>query len=335
MKRVEVSQGVRDELAGGILLGRSREMCSIYEQIKKCAPTLAPILIVGESGTGKERAAEAIHRMSLRSQQPIIAANCGAIPSQLIQSELFGHVKGSFTGAVRDHEGYFEQAHGGTLFLDEITEMPIELQVNLLRVIETGRFRRVGGSRERRADFRLLAATNRDPCEAVEEGRLRKDLFYRIQVFQLRMPPLRGREEDIEFLAERMLDAHNDAGKTQKRFSQEAMDALKSYPWPGNVRELKNVVYRSYIVSESVIRLCDLPRSLLAEPTPDFTKEMCAAGTTIAEMEKKLIISTLNHCHGRREEAARLLGISSKTLYNRLREYREKHDAKPAAGGED
>ncbi len=303
------------------------EMISICEEI-----VCTHVLLTGESGTGKERAAEAIHKMSLRSGKPIVAANCGAIPPQLIQSELFGHVKGSFTGAVRDHEGYFEQAHGGTLFLDEITEMPVELQVNLLRVIETGTFRRVGGAKDRRADFRLVAATNRDPYEAVKEGYLRKDLFYRIQVFQLRMPPLRGREEDVQFLAEHMLEVHNKMGGTRKKFSKEALELLLNYPWPGNVRELKNIVYRSYIVSEDIIRPSDLPKSLINDSSFTFREAMCKPGTTIAEMEEKLIISTLNHCNGRREEAARLLGISSKTLYNRLRDYREKRGTEVAVG---
>jgi DNA-binding NtrC family response regulator len=300
-------------------------MRHLFRQIARVAPTSASVLITGESGTGKELAAQAIHRFSQRRERPFLPINCGAIPSQLIESELFGHEKGSFTGATRDHTGYFERANGGTLFLDEITEMPFDLQVNLLRVLETSTFAKVGGSREHKTDTRIIAATNRDPVRAVEDGQFREDLLYRIQVFPLHMPPLRERNGDIELLARHFLEQYNRQENQGKRLSDAAIDALRRYSWPGNLRELKNVVQRSCIMAETCIEPDDLPAHITS-PDDDGPEQNWSVpvGSSLAEIERKLILATLDHCGGRKEKAARILGICPKTLYNRLREYQRR-----------
>ncbi|QIB67220.1 sigma-54 interaction domain-containing protein [Kineobactrum salinum] len=308
-----------------ILVGDSPPMRHLFRQIARVAPTSASVLITGESGTGKELVAQAIHQFSARGERPFLPINCGAIPAQLIESELFGHVKGSFTGATRDHSGYFERANGGTLFLDEITEMPFDLQVNLLRVLETSTFARVGGSREHTTDTRIIAATNRDPVQAVEDGDFREDLLYRIQVFPVHLPPLRERNGDIELLARHFLEQYNRDEKQRKALSDEAVDALCRYSWPGNLRELKNVVQRSCIMAETCIEPEDLPAHITlpdgGSPNHNWSVPV---GRSLAEMEKKLILATLDYCGGRKEKAARMLGICPKTLYNRLREYQRR-----------
>lgn len=317
----EMPDTIRQQLQS-LLIGDSPQMQQLFRQIARVAPTSASVLITGESGTGKELVAQAIHQLSERRNRPFLPINCGAIPNQLIESELFGHEKGSFTGATRDHSGYFERANGGTLFLDEITEMVFDLQVNLLRVLETATFARVGGTREHKTDIRIIAASNRDPIQAVAEGHLREDLLYRIQVFPLHLPPLREREGDIELLARHFLAQYNHQEKHNKRLSEAAVDALRSYSWPGNLRELKNVVQRACIMAETCITPGDLPTHITSpedgEPTQDWS---IPVGSSLAEIEKKLILATLNHCDGRKERAARILGICPKTLYNRLREY--------------
>lgn len=305
-----------------LLAGESPAMRQVLTQITRVAPTSASVLITGESGTGKEVAAEAIHQLSPRRDRPFLPINCGAIPSQLIESELFGHEKGSFTGATREHCGYFERAHGGTLFLDEITEMAPELQVSLLRVLETSTFAKVGGTRLQKTDVRIIAASNRHPMQAVEEGHLREDLLYRIQVFPLHLPPLREREGDIELLARHFLAQYNLQENQNKHFSRAANEALNRYSWPGNLRELKNVVLRSCIMAESRISLRDLPGDVRFPGTRGPKRDWSVpVGASLAEMEKKLILATLDHYDGRRDRAARMLGICPKTLYNRLREY--------------
>src|SRR5690554_1997641 len=236
------------------IVGKSPAIQLLCAHIEKVAPTQATVLLVGESGTGKELAAEAIHLASRRRDKPFMAVNCGAISPNLIESELFGHEKGAFTGADRQHKGYFERADGGTLFLDEITEMSMELQVRLLRVLETGRFMRVGTHEEIEADVRVVAATNRSPEQAVQEGVLREDLYHRLSVFPLHLPSLREREDDVLLLAQHFLDELNRNEKTAKRFSPEALSAMRGYAWPGNVRELRNFVYRSYILADEVIK---------------------------------------------------------------------------------
>jgi len=281
--------------------------------------------VIGESGTGKELVAETVHALSRRADRPLLAVNCGAVAPNLIESELFGHEKGSFTGADRRKAGYFERARGGTLFLDEITEMPAELQVKLLRVLETRRFLRVGGTEPIESDVRIVAATNRDPAEAVEAGDLREDLYYRLNVFPITLPPLRERGEDIELLAQHFLDELNEQEGTQKRWSQTALEAIRARPWPGNVRELRNAVHRAFILADTEIGE-DVLTALDPVAEGGDTRRGDAlevpVGTEIAAVEKRLILATLEHLDGDKKKAAEMLGISLKTLYNRLNVYR-------------
>ena len=307
----------------GKMFGSSPPMRELYRQVGRVAPTDVTVLLIGESGTGKELAAHAIHELSRRRQRPFIAVNCGAISPHLIESEMFGHERGSFTGADRQHKGYFERADGGTLFLDEVTEMPLDLQVKLLRVLETGQFMRVGTNREIGCDIRIIAATNRNPEQAVQEGKLREDLYYRLSVFPLELPPLRERGDDIAFLADRFLQAQNQDTGSHKAFSARAKTALAQYEWPGNVRELKNFVRRAFIMAESD----ELDVDLLA-PQVSPGGDMGAGGQitvpvgeTLAEADRRLILATLERCKGVKKQAAAVLGISPKTLYNRLEEY--------------
>src|SRR3954469_9618727 len=250
--RAEIGE-LRDELRKlgrfGHILCSSTPMQKLYDQLGRVAPTSATVLLIGESGTGKELAAQTIHDLSRRKKSPFLPLNCGAVSPQLIESELFGHEKGSFTGADRQHKGYFERAHGGTLFLDEITEMPQELQVKLLRVLETGSFTRVGTTQPINADVRLIAATNRNPEAAVADGKLREDLYHRLNVFPIDMPPLRERGEDIELIAEHFLEEMNEACGTRKKFAPGAVQRMRQHPWPGNVRELKNYIHRVFIMA--------------------------------------------------------------------------------------
>lgn len=302
--------------------GKSRAIRTLNTLIRQVAPTDASVLITGESGAGKEVVAEVIHGLSRRAQRAFIALNCGAISPNLIESELFGHERGSFTGAVSNHKGHFERADGGTLFLDEITEMPIDLQVKLLRVLETGRFMRVGSQRERLSDVRIIAATNRPPDEAIATGCLREDLFYRLQVFPIHIPPLRERQSDVPLLAQAFLDEINRDSGTRKRFTPEALQRLRGYSWPGNVRQLKNAVYRAHIVAAECIDVDSLDPALMDNAPPGSPHITIAIGSTIAEAEHRLIVETLRSVAGNKEQAARILGISSKTLYNRLKSYR-------------
>ena len=313
----------------GRLLGTSEAMQRVYDQVARVAPTAATVLIIGESGTGKELVAQTLHDLSRRRKQAFLAVNCGAISPQLIESELFGHEKGSFTGALREHRGYFERADGGTLFLDEITEMPIELQVKLLRVLEQGSFMRVGSTQEVETDVRVIAASNRVPEEAVAKGKLRADLLYRLQVFPLRLPPLRERADDIGLMAKHFLHELNQAEGLPKIFAPGALEQLQEYRWPGNVRELMNVVQRAFIMADAVIDSdCLPPEPFNASPAvgPFLTVRI---GSSVAEVERQLIVATIERCGGTKDKAAEVLGISVKTLYNRLHEYelRDKEDA--------
>lgn len=303
------------------IVGKSPAIQLLCAHIEKVAPTQATVLLVGESGTGKELAAEAIHLASRRRDKPFMAVNCGAISPNLIESELFGHEKGAFTGADRQHKGYFERAHGGTLFLDEITEMSMELQVRLLRVLETGRFMRVGAHDEIAADVRVVAATNRNPEQAVAKGTLREDLYHRLSVFPLELPPLRAREGDILLIAEHFLQALNREYGTVKRFSEEAQQAILAYHWPGNIRELRNYVYRSYILADDVIK-GDFNAFSLDSHSAGWGSEITVpVGVPLADANRQLILATLKQCGGVKKAAAEMLGISLKTLYNRLEEY--------------
>ena len=302
----------------GLLFGGSPAMQDVYRRIDKVAPTSATVLIVGESGSGKEVVARTIHDRSERARGPFVAVNCGAIPGNLIEAELFGYEKGAFTGAARMHRGCFERAEGGTLFLDEVTEMAPEMQVRLLRVLETGRFTRVGGEEELRTRVRVVAATNRDPRQAVADGHLREDLMYRLAVFPLPLPSLREREGDAELLAEHFLAALNDAEGTRKRFSRQSISTIRIHRWPGNVRELKNAVQRAFILADDEVELDFAGLDCGAE------QENClriAVGTSLAEIERKAIYATLDLCDGNKRRCAGMLGVSLKTLYNRLAEY--------------
>ena len=306
----------------GMLFGSSRVMELLYEKITRVAITDATVLLVGESGTGKELIAQTIHQKSRRRDENFIAVNCGAIPPHLIEAAIFGHEKGSFTGAARQQIGYFEHASRGTLFLDEITEMPADMQVKLLRVLESGSFLRVGGDEEVTVDVRLIAATNRELEAAVSEGSLRSDLMYRLAVFPIQVPPLRERNGDIELLAQLFLQMLNIKHHQHKTFSRRSTEMMRSYPWPGNVRELKNVVMRAFILSGDVITLDDyMPDPAARRPEIHEGTLNFFVGTPLADAQRELIQATLKHFEGNKRMTADALGISLKTLYNRLKEY--------------
>ena len=307
----------------GLLYGRSAGMREIYTLIDKVAPTDATVFVVGESGCGKELVAQTIHQISMRAAEAFVPVNCGAIPKNLIEAELFGFEKGAFTGASREHKGLFERAGGGTLFLDEITEMAPEMQVRLLRVLESGAFTRVGGDVEIPVDVRIIAATNRDPAQAVADGQLREDLMYRLAVFPIVLPPLRTRGDDILLLAEQFIAEFNANDECCKRLSDEAAVELSRRMWSGNVRELKNCLQRAFILTDDVIEPEHLaPLDGLECAGRDIGDRLqFEIGTSLAEMERQTIFATLDHCGGNKKRTAELLGVSLKTLYNRLTEY--------------
>jgi DNA-binding NtrC family response regulator len=305
----------------GSLVGASPRMQDVYDLIAKVAPTDVPVLVIGETGTGKELVAETVHAMSRRREKAFVPVNCGAIAPGVIESELFGHERGSFTGADRSHRGYFEKANGGTLLLDEITEMPADLQVKLLRVLETGAVERVGSGDAVRVDVRVLAATNRRPEQAVADGRLREDLLYRLNVFPVPLPPLRERGDDVVLLAEDFLATLNkESDGPPKAFTRAALARLRAHSWPGNVRELKNVVQRAFILASNDVDVDALSLGVVSEDRSG-TSLVVRVGTPIEEAEKRLILATLEHCAGDKKKTAELLGISLKTLYNRLNLY--------------
>ena len=307
----------------GRLIGKSPAMQTVYDLVTSVAPTQATVLITGETGTGKEVVAQSIHELSRRSKSRFVALNCGAVAPNLIESELFGHEAGSFTGATRARKGVFEAAHGGTLFLDEITEMSADLQVRLLRVLETREVVKVGGDQPVPVDVRVLAATNRNAQDAVREGTLREDLFFRLNVIEICVPPLRDRGSDVILLAHHFLEELNREQETNKRYAESSLRALTEYEWPGNVRELRNVVERAYIVSSAQIEPRDL-RLTPAEACKDDRDELgVCVGMSIAEAERRLILATMDQVDGNRKAAANMLGISLKTLYNRLKSYEE------------
>ena len=317
------ARGLREELRMlgrfGRLVGRSTAMNKVYDLIERVAPTEASVLLTGESGTGKELAAETIHLLSRRRGSAFLGVNSSAVSSTLIESELFGHEKGSFTGADNRRRGYFEEATGGTLFLDEITEMPQELQVKLLRVLETSKVTRVGGNDPITVDVRVVAASNRKPEEAVAKGKLREDLLYRLNVFPIPLPPLRDRREDVDLLAEHFLALLNKEHDTTKEFTRPALNRLRSHGWPGNVRELKNLVHRAFILAEDHIGLDCLPLGVQESAGSSLNLKV---GTSLGEAERRLILATLEEAEGDKKKAAEILGISLKTLYNRLNEYK-------------
>jgi len=322
----DLRSALSERRAFGELVGIDARMREVYDHISRVSPTNATVLITGESGTGKDVAARTIHAYSRRRRGPFVALNCGAISPTLIETEIFGHERGSFTGADRRHRGVFERATRGTLFLDEVTEMPLDLQVKLLRVLETGSFTRIGGEESISIDVRFLASTNRKPEDAVRDGRLREDLYYRLKVFQLAMPPLRERKGDIGVLAEHFLEQIASSEGTVKRLTPEALDALSMYSWPGNVRELKNSVYSAYILAGDEITPEALPAEVKGGGAPDSVVEHAIrvnVGMTMAEVERRLIVATLSHFDGSKAKTASMLGISLKTLYNRLQQYRQ------------
>jgi two-component system, NtrC family, response regulator AtoC len=364
--------------AFGALIGKAKAMQRLYDLIERVAGSDVPVFITGESGSGKELVAQTIHDLSKRRRERFLAVNCGAVSPTLIENELFGHEKGAFTGADQRQPGYFEMADGGTIFLDEITEMPPDLQVKLLRVLEQGRFRRIGGRQEIDTDVRVISATNRDPFKAIEDHKLREDLYYRLNVFPIHVPPLRERLDDIPLLASYFLEVLNEKeGKTIAGFEPAVLQALQQYSWPGNVRELRNVINRAYILtSEPLITLSSLPdefkpQGLHTRPrileiplgltlqeiqnrvitatleyvsgdrakadellgthalslaaggaeNDDPTKLEIGVGASIEDVEKLLIAKTLERYQGNKPKTAEVLGISLKTLYNKLERY--------------
>jgi DNA-binding NtrC family response regulator len=310
------------------LLGDSEAMQEVFRLIERVGPTEASVLLTGESGSGKELAAQSIHDRSARRGGPFLAINCGAIPAGLIEAELFGYEKGSFTGAIRAHAGVFERAQGGTLLLDEVTEMPLDMQTRLLRVLESRKFYRVGASIEFSSDVRVIASTNRCPLQAVQNGQLREDLLYRLAVFPIDMPPLRSRGGDVELLAEHFLTELNVQSRTQKRLSAMARMTLKQHTWPGNVRELKNCIERAFILGDQTLDLAPLIQipARGVDAGSDRERLDIRVGSRIYDMERSLIEATLDYFKGNKRRAADALGCSLKTLYNKLNGYSQSQE---------
>lgn len=315
------SMNFSEENGLGDIIGRSPQMHTVYTLIKKVAPTETTVFIYGESGTGKELVAHAIHSLSARRDQPFVPLNCAAVPPQLIATEFFGHEKGAFTDAHSLHRGCFERAEGGTLFLDEITEMPLDLQVQLLRALESRRITRVGGTKEIDINIRVIAATNRSPHQAVEDGKLREDLLFRLMTFPVYLPPLRERQGDIVHLATNFLANLNAREGTNKAFSRDVVDFLTTSLWPGNVRELKNAVQYAFILAGDQIEPHHFPPPSATMTEENLSPLRFTLGTSLYEFEKRFILATLDHYNGDKRSAAEALGVSLKTLYNRLNNY--------------
>jgi DNA-binding NtrC family response regulator len=307
-------------------------MRGLMELIRRLAPTDLPVLIEGETGVGKENAAYALHAWSARKSGPFVAVNCAAFAESLIESELFGSEKGAFSGAVASRPGLIESAHGGTLFFDEIGELPLALQPKLLRVLETKRALRVGGTRERELDVRVVAATNRNLAQEVAAGRFRQDLLYRLNAATVVLPPLRNRPREIAVLARTFLgQACQRLALPPRSFSSDSLRALATHVWPGNVRELKNVVERAFILADEEITPEALPPELSGAPLPTGPYLQLKVGVSLADAEKRLIFATLDQEDGNKKEAANILGVSLKTLYNRLNQYKEEEEAAEAS----
>ena len=315
---------LREHGTFGKMIGNSPEMRRVYQTIEQAAPTQANVLIWGESGTGKELVAQTIHQLSPRLQLPFVPINCAAIPETLLESEIFGHEKGAFTGASDRREGCFELADRGTLFLDEIAEMTPATQVKLLRVLQERKFRRLGGRNEQSVDVRVIAATNVNPAEAVKNGKLREDLYYRLNVFAIELPPLRQRKEDLSLLMQAFLTEFNERNnKNVSAVDPSVMRIFEQYNWPGNVRELRNVIERAVILAHGeFIEPKHLPP--LVTESPDVVKPVIELepGTTVEEAERRLILMTLEHTRDNKTRAAEILGISLKTLHNKLNKLR-------------
>ncbi len=318
---------LRDELrkAGrfGHLHGAAPPMQALYDKIARVAPTSATVLLIGEVGSGKELAARTIHDLSKRRRAPFVAINCGAISAPLIESELFGHENAGGTGVERQYQGVFERARGGTVLLDEITEMSLALQVKLLRVLETGTFVRVGTTQPTATDVRVIAATNKQPGKAVAEGKFREDLYHRLNVFPIQLPPLRERGTDLEMLAQHFLDELNATENSTKRFSGEAISSLYEHSWPGNVRELKNYVQRAYLMADAVIN-DDAQTDAAPQSVEEADEITVKIGMPLYVIEERVTMATLARCGNVKKRAAEILGISLKTLYNRLEGYSQR-----------
>jgi len=315
---------LREHGSFGKMIGNSPQMRKVYQTIEQAAPTQANVLIWGESGTGKELVAQTIHQLSPRGQMPFVPINCAAIPETLLESEIFGHEKGAFTGASDRREGCFELADRGTLFLDEIAEMTPATQVKLLRVLQERKFRRLGGRQEQTVDVRVIAATNVNPADAVKNGKLREDLYYRLNVFAIELPPLRHRKDDLSLLMQSFLAEFNDRNnKSVSAVDPSAMRMMEQYNWPGNVREVRNVIERAVILANGeFVEPKHLPP--LVTDSPDVVKPVIALepGTTVEEAERRLILMTLEHTRDNKTRAAEILGISLKTLHNKLNKLR-------------
>jgi two-component system response regulator HydG len=307
--------------AGGrSMVGQSPAFRAMLDTIRQAAPSTATVLLLGESGTGKELAARSVHEYSNRARGPFVAVNCGALPENILEAELFGVERGAFTGAVARREGRFERAHGGTLFMDEVGEMPLSAQVKLLRALAEGEIERLGGTQTVKVDVRLVAATNKDLQKEVAEGRFREDLYYRLNVVEIRVPALASRREDIPLLADaflRRFAAKN--GKVLRGFSQEALGVLENYAWPGNVRELEHAVERAVVLARGeVLEASDLPESVRKGPLGSAGQLVIPIGTPMEEIERRVIHETLRHTRGDKTLAARLLGIAARTIYRKL-----------------
>jgi len=306
----------------GGLVGTSDAMRSVYEMVDQVAPSDATVLITGESGTGKELVAAEIHRASRRSDGPLVKVNCAALPESIIESELFGHEKGAFTGAVNQRKGRFELAHGGSIFLDEIGELSPQVQVKLLRVLQEREIERIGGSSTVKVDVRVIAATNRNLEDELRAGRFREDLYYRLNVFPIRVPPLRERKSDIVLLADHFAEKYAERnGKLIRRISSPALDLLTSYHWPGNVRELENCIERAVILSmDKVIHSYHLPPSLQSAQSTN-TEPTTTLDAALSRLEKELIIEALKIADGNMAAAARRLGITERQMGLRVHHY--------------
>ena len=327
----EENQYLRDEIGVrfnfGEMVGRSKPMKTVYEMVEKVAETDSAVLVYGESGTGKELVARAIHRRSARRKGPFVKVNCGSLPRELVQSELFGHEKGAFTGAIRQKKGKFELAEGGTIFLDEIGDLPLEAQVNILRVLQTKEYDRVGGEETLHADVRVIAATHRVLREMVAEGAFREDLFYRLEVIPIRLVPLRDRKADIPDLVEHFLHKKcEEMNRPLKRLTDRAMAAMASYTWPGNVRELENVVERTLVLADgNVVDVNDLPLDVEASRAEVSAEELEDSAIPLTrrleDLERQLIEQALEQAGGVKTKAAEMLGIKTSAFYYKLDKY--------------
>jgi Response regulator containing CheY-like receiver, AAA-type ATPase, and DNA-binding domains len=316
-------QEVEKKYSFANIIGKSKAMQDIFDLIQRISHARSNVLITGKSGTGKELIAKAIHYNSDRKAMPLVTVNCSAIPESLLESELFGHEKGAFTGAVTSRRGLFETANGGTLFLDEIGDMPLGSQAKLLRVVETGEVRPVGSDDVKKVDVRIIAATHRDLKELIKHDQFREDLFYRLNVISILVPDLRERPEDIPILIDHFVKKYGEQfGKPSIRFSKEAINCLMRYPWPGNVRELENVIERTVALSSvDVIDCRDLPDHLFQMKSTDMIEELASESMPLSEIEKRYIMKILQRTNWHQSKAAQILGIDRKTLYRKIKEY--------------